>query len=185
MPVQNKKAGTAFNKGRSFKKIILIVVVLLLIVFVGGQLLTKKLFPARLSSQQQQLVERLGYPTSYTITFGEATIEGQYKPVRLEIWNYDRHGRAFYFVDGKFTKDSDIAFIDRVDPFPIVPGKFDKEMSLDQIKGIIGGGPTASGKVSDKLMASTTIYDFSDQVKIGVKDNKVIYIQTFPLTVKK
>lgn len=166
----------------------LILLLLLGLVILAGAVIfifANKPSPSNLSSQQKQLVEKFGYPTSYTISFGEMTIEGQYRPARLEIWNYDRHGRAFYFVDGKFTQDRDIAFIDKADPFPIAPSKFDKEMSLDQIKGIIGGGPTASGKVPDKLLASTTVYDFSDQVKIGIKDNKVIYIQTFPLTVKK
>lgn len=171
------------KKGRP---IVLIVVLLLVALawWVGGRWLIKKIFPVDLSIQQQQLVKRFGFPTSYALIFGEATLENEYRPVRVEIWNYDRHGRAFYFIDGKFSQDSDIAFVNEAVAFPVVPTRFTVGLSLEQAQGVVGGKPTASGKVPEQIMPGTTIYDFSDQIKIGVKDNKVVYIQTFPLSGK-
>jgi len=138
---------------------------------------------SKLSSDQSELVDDLGYPTSYTIAFGETVINGEYKQVRYESWNYEKHGRSFLFVDGKFTADENIAFVDKADPFPITPNEFGEEMSFEEVKGIIGGEPNVSASVPESLLENAKVYDFEEQIKIGVINDKVIYIQTLPLKV--
>jgi len=137
------------------------------------------------SAQQKELIKNLGYPTSYFLVFGEIVVDEEYRPARLESWNYANHGRSFYFVDGEFKRDSDIDFIDNVDPFPIRPNKFKDNLSFDELKKIIKAEPTAFGEIPDYILEDGIVYDFSDQLKVGVKDDIVVYIEAFSIIVDK
>ena len=57
-------------------------------------------------------------------------------------------------------------------------------MTLAQAKRILGE-PSAEGQLIPELMENTIIYDFHDQVKLAVKNEKVIYVQTLPVALKR
>jgi hypothetical protein len=162
--------------------IVFIVITVLTIVGVFYSLSRKE---TAFSRQQKELVKNLGYPTSYVIVFGEMVVDGEYKDVRFESWNYDRHGRVFHFVDKEFKKDSDIGFIDNADPFPIKPNKFKKGLTFEEFKKIVKAEPSVSGEVPDYIMENTIVYDFADQMKVGVENDIVVYIEALPIELIK
>ena len=169
------------NKIKETKKWKLFLLVLLIyIVFNWSFYLVTFLF----SSDQKELTQDLGNPTNYIIVFGEMIVDGEYKTARYEAWNYERHGRSFSFIDGKFTGDEDIAFIDKADPFPISPDKFKEGMTLKQIKKVIGADPNVVASVPELLVEDTKIYDFNEQIKVGIKDNEVVYVQALPINIE-
>jgi len=170
------------------KKNLLILLLITLIVLAAGVVVyflvikpSKSQDQVKLSSQQQELVERFGYPTTFILTFGEMAVTGQYQPVRFEAWNYDQLGRRFYFVDGEFQKDIDIDFIDNGQYPKLRPSQFPQDISWEKIKEIIGTSPLAQADIQPEIMEKTTIYDFWGQVKVASRENKVLYIQTFPV----
>ena len=162
----------------------LIFIIIAVVIIVGASCLLKGK-EAGFSLEQKELIENLGYPTSYVLAFGEMTIDEEYKTVRFESWNYDRHGRTFYFIDGEFKKDSDIDFIDNADSFPIKPNKFKKDLTFEEFKKIVKAEPSVSGEVPDYMMENTIIYDFADQMKVGVENGIVVYIEALPIELIK
>jgi len=138
-----------------------------------------------LSSQQKELVDQFGYPTTFTLVFGEMTIEGKYQPARLEIWNYDEIGRRFYFVDGQFAKDEDIPFREKALYPDLRPTWFDQETTFEQVKKIIGLEPRASAEFIPEIIKNGKVYDFYGQVKVAVVDGKIIYLETYPVLTEK
>ena len=135
----------------------------------------------KLSSQQKVLVERFGYPTTFILVFGEMAAAGEYKPVRFEAWNYDELGRRFYFVDGEFQKDADIDFVENSQFPSLRPSQFSKKITWEKAKEIIGTPPLAQADIQPEIMENTRIYDYWGQVKVAVKEDKVVYIQTYPV----
>ena len=139
----------------------------------------------RLSKQQRELVEQFGYPNTFILAFGEMAVAGEYKPVRFEVWNYDRLGRRFYFVDGQFQKDADIEFLENAHYPDLRPSQFSQNTSWEKVKKIIGTPPRAQAEIRPEIMEDTIVYDFWGQVKVAVKDDKLVYIQTYPVIVNE
>lgn len=139
----------------------------------------------KLSSQQKQLVEDFGYPTTFILTIGEMTVEGEYKQVRFEAWNYDQLGRRFYFVDGEFQKDIDIDFIENGQYPNLRPSQFSQNTTWDKTQEIIGTSPQAQADIQPEIMEKTSVYDFWGQVKVATEDDKLVYIQTYPVIIKQ
>jgi len=156
------------------------------LVLIGGTFIffkKNKIKPrVKLSPQQQKLVKQFGYPSTFTLIFGEMMIEAEYQPARLEIWNYDQLGRRFYFVDGQFVKDADLSFVEEARYPDLKPTWFDRGMTLDQVKEIIGAEPSVEAELIPKIIEKGKIYDFYGQVKVGEIDGKIVYLQTYPVT---
>ncbi|MCK5059772.1 MAG: hypothetical protein KAR00_01325 [Candidatus Pacebacteria bacterium] len=136
------------------------------------------------SNDTDVLIKDFGNPTSYTIVFGEMIVDEEYKTARYEALSYERHGRSFSFIDGEFSNDQDISFIDEADPFPISPDKFKEGMTFEQVKKVIGADPSTVVSVPELLMENAKVYDFNEQIKVAVEGDEVIYIQTFPIKVQ-
>lgn len=135
----------------------------------------------KLSSQQQELVDRFGYPNTFILTFGEMAVADEYKPVRFEAWNYDELGRRFYFVDGQFQRDVDIDFVENGQYPSLRPSQFPQNTSWKKVQEIIGTSPQTQAEIQPRLMEDTSVYDFWGQVKVAVNEDKVVYIQTYPV----
>ena len=167
---------------------LLIIGAVLLLVSLAVYFLFKNLISrdaVGLSSQQQELVEQFGYPNTFTLIFGEMTVEGEYQPVRFETWNYNDIGRRFYFIDGQFVKDVDIPFIEKARYPNLRPTWFGKDMTFDQIKKVIGTEPLVSAELIPEIMENGKIYDFWGQVRVGEVDGKIVYLRTYPVVVEE
>lgn len=171
-------------KQNRFPRLFFLGIGLAILLLVGGYFYFKNKGgqdPVKLSSQQQELVERFGYPTTFILAFGEMAVGKKYQPVRFEAWNYDELGRRFYFVDGEFQKDVDIDFVENGQYPKLRPSQFPKDITWKKTKEIIGTSPLAQADVQPEIMENTTIYDFWGQVKVVVENDKVVSIQTYPV----
>ncbi len=133
--------------------------------------------PVQVSEDQTDLINRFGYPDTFVLMMG--------KDARVEIWTYYTMQRSFIFLDGEFANDDFVAGLPKTFCFPqFRPTQFTQDMTLAQAKRILGE-PSAEGQLILELMKNTTIYDFHDQVRLAVKNEKVLYVQTLPVAVKR
>ena len=165
-----------------FKLIIL--VGLLLLVVVTGIFFWLRTSPTEvisLTDQQQKLVDQFGYPDHFVLVFGEMVIEKEYEEIRYEAWNYDESGRRYNFVDGEFASDTNISFLIDADYPDLKPTYFTEGMNFDQVKKVIGADPSESVDAIPEIAENMTVYDFHGQIKVGVFEEEVVYIQTYPV----
>jgi len=134
-----------------------------------------------LSEQQQKLVDQFGYPNHFILVFGQMVIDNEYQDVRYEAWSYDQLGRRFNFVDGDFADDTDISFELEAQYPDLKPSYFAQNMTFEEVKNVIGSEPSISADVLPEIAEDMQIYDFHGQVKVGIAEDKVVYIETFPV----
>ena len=129
------------------------------------------------STDQKELIDSFGYPDTFTLTMMEG--------VRYEAWNYYAVGKSFVFLNGTFTEDQEIEKLgDEYRYADFKPTNFREDMSLKDVKKSLGD-PTIEADVNDKLVKNAKIYDFWDQVKVGTKDGKIVYVETLPVFIPK
>lgn len=129
--------------------------------------------PVMPSPEQRELIQHFGYPDTFMLSMQ--------KQNRFEIWTYYNMERNFVFLDGEFIEEQSVSNLSEDFGFPdFRPTQFENNINLAQANKILGP-PTAQGEVIPELMKNTTIYDYWDQVKVGVKDKEVIYVQTQPI----
>lgn len=136
---------------------------------------TSDLFHA--SKDQTQLINGFGYPDTFVLA-----MEGK---ERLEVWNYYGLKRSFVFREGKFISDQIIDSLESFDAYPrLRPTQFKKEMTLEQANVVIDSQPTSQADTIDEVMKGSTVYNYSDQVIVGIQEGKVVFVQTLPVKTK-
>jgi hypothetical protein len=124
------------------------------------------------SLDQQQVLDSFGYPDTFTLIMMDG--------VRHEVWNYYLLQKSFEFLNGEFLKDRELSFLEAEFQFPkFKPTQFKEGMSLAEAQFL--GDPTAEGEVSSDLLDNAKVYNFWDQVKVGVKDGRILYVETLPV----
>ena len=125
------------------------------------------------SQDQAEFINSFGYPDVFILSMDDKT--------RFESWTYYDMERNFTFLDGQFIEAKTISDLGKEFDFPqFRPCQFDYNMTLAQAEQILGEH-TAQGEVIPELAENTTIYDYWDQVKVGIKNEKIVFIQTLPM----
>jgi len=62
------------------------------------------------------------------------------------------------------------------------PTQFGNDILFSKI-GEILGEPSAKGEISQDILENALVYNYMDQVSVGTKGDKVVFIQTFPVLV--
>ena len=164
------------------KKLILIVIVLFLIL--GGFLFWHFSLPepsfvidtdiVTASEDQTELINNFGYPNSFILIMDQG--------VRYESWTYYEMERTFVFLDGKFLEEQIVARIEDENVlFPeFRPTQFKSGMPFSEVTDILGE-PTAQGEISSDILEDALVYNYIDQVSVGTKGDKVVFVRTFPV----
>lgn len=137
--------------------------------------------PVSLSSQQQELVNKFGQPTTFILVFGEELIDDEFKRVRYEIWNYNQYGRRFRFIDGEFKAVEDIRPIKEAQYPTLRPSMFEEGITLEDIKKVVKIEPNMMTELDPELIPNAKGYNFAGQLAVGVHEGKVVFIQTYPV----
>lgn len=161
------------GKTPSLKKFVLV----LILVAIGGFLVWYFKFRspdlAKPSEDQQELVNEFGYPDTFTLTMMD--------DVRYETWNYYELEQSFMFLNGSFIENVTIENVTDDFQFPdFKPTQFKENMTLGDVRKFLGD-PTIEGEISSELLENAKIYDFWDQVKVGTKEEKIVYVETLPV----
>jgi hypothetical protein len=138
--------------------------------------------PNTLSTEQQQLVEEIGYPDSFTLLFYQDLDEqGQFYDVRFESWHYGVAGREVVFVNGETTRDEP-ADVKQSTPVaaPYRPEQFTASMRLKDVLASTGISEYARAAADPALVASGEVY-FARQLAFGMKDGRLMAVEAVPL----
>ena len=129
--------------------------------------------PVSLSEDQKDLVASFGYPDTFTLMMDSET--------RYETWAYYIMNKAFSFIDGSFLEEIEMSEIDNESMVftEFKPTQFKNGLLFADI-GKILGEPNKKGDIDPDLLENAEIYNYSDQVIVGVQNDQVIYVQTLP-----
>ena len=130
------------------------------------------------SKDQIQLINRFGYPDTFTLA-----MDGD---DRLEVWNYYGLERSFTFKKGVFINDQIINPLESFNAYPrLRPTQFKNGLTLEEVSNIIDSQPTSQAGILPDIMENSVVYNYSDQVVVGLQEDKVVFVQTLPVKVEQ
>lgn len=133
---------------------------------------------AKASKDQIQLINRFGYPDTFTLA-----MDGN---DRLEVWNYYGLERSFTFKKGVFINDQIIDPLESLNAYPrLRPSQFREGLTLEEVSSIIDSQPTSQAGILPDMMENSMMYNYSDQVIVGLQADKVVFVQTLPVKVEQ
>jgi len=149
---------------------------------VSGQADPPAQSPYTLSAQQQQLIDEIGYPDSFTLLFYQDLDEqGQFYDIRFESWHYGAAGWEAVFVNGERISD-DLADVTQPAPVaaPYRPEQFAASMRLKDVLASAGISEYARAAADPALAASGEVY-LARQLAFGMKAGRLMVVETVPL----
>lgn len=158
-------------------KLLIISAVLILAAAVCAALIFAPPRGMPLTVDQKKLVKAFGYPDVFSLTIAEGD--------RIEVWSYYKWQRTFTFSNGKFVEKKYLDPISSSFTWPKVrPNEFRNNMTEKEVRKLLGP-PSVAGTINPELMENAVMYDYSDQIKVGIKNGMVVYVQTLPVPALK
>ncbi len=138
--------------------------------------------PYSLSVEQQQLVDEIGYPESFTLLFYQDLDErDQFYDIRFECWHYASAGRDIVFVNGEKTSD------EPADPPGVSliaaayrPEQFAASMRLKDVLAATGISRYVRAATDPALVSSGEVY-IASQLTFGMKAGRLMAVEIVPL----
>ena len=132
--------------------------------------------PVAPSEEQKEVINAFGYPDTFMLLMEE--------DVRYETWVYYDMERSFIFMNGAFLEDQIIEGLENKNvSFPdFRPTQFESGLAFSGAADILGE-PSAKGEIAEDVLQDAAVYNYFDQLSIGTKGDKVIFVQTFPVFV--
>ena len=171
------------------RKLRWLIIPILFVFLVGAGIFAYlKLFKATpevvLSTSEQELVNAIGYPDTFTIYYDYSSNKDT--PIKLETWNYYNLNSSYNFKDGAYQfadhslKDSVKGWI-----FPETrPDQFGKDLTKEKLDAIAGEQPNFSATINPEILGENitgNVYDYQGKFIAVIKNGGVVYIQTLPL----
>jgi hypothetical protein len=138
--------------------------------------------PYTLSNNQQELVNRLDYPDSFTITFYyEAYAPGNKTWVRDETWRYYDETTAYTFYNGELQEEFGLE--------PIAPGWLpamytpDQYFAFAKLQEVLDNAQIHDyfeHPLEDALVKNGRLY-FAPGVTFGLADGELNYVETITM----
>jgi len=138
--------------------------------------------PYTLSAEQQQVVDEIGYPDSFTLLFYQDLDEqDQFYDIRFESWHYGAAGRDIVFVNGETISDEPAdAREDGLVAAPYRPEQFSASMRLKDVLASAGISGYVRAAADPALVASGEVY-IASQLAFGMKAGRLMAVETVPL----
>jgi hypothetical protein len=136
-----------------------------------------------LSSDQQDVIARLGYPEAFAILFyEEEQVDGSFSDVRFETWSYYSSGAEYTFVNGRPEAEDtlEIEFSGELVPIPYRPEQFVAYMNLDEVLASAGLQTYLVIPLERELVAGGEIY-YADELTFGLKNDELLYVEALAL----
>jgi hypothetical protein len=127
------------------------------------------------SSQQQFLVEDLGWPDAFSISEIETNAGGR---VRVETWLYYSESASYTFADGEFHSTGTAESIgERFIPTPHHPDQFPLGSSPQQIQTLLPDHGLTKIKNSNAFLDDVQLY-VCQQLILSFQDNRLFYVES-------
>ena len=130
-----------------------------------------------LSKDQERIVGKIGYPDVFVLMMENDE--------RREIWTYFDEGINCIFLDGKVTGFKEQTGLTEDFYYPSVkPTQFFSGMAEKDIVRIFSQ-PSAVVEGSIEFVdGKVKIFDYFDQVRVGMVEGQVVYVQTLPFALR-
>jgi hypothetical protein len=139
--------------------------------------------PHTLSSDQQNVIDRFGYPEAFSILFyEEEQVGGSRVDVRFETWSYYTSAVEYTFVNGnQEAEDSlEVELVGDLHPIPYHPEQFVAYMSLDEVIASAGLETYLVLPLEKELVEGGEVY-YGDELTFGLKDDELLYVEALAL----
>jgi len=139
-----------------------------------------------LSVDQQKTIEELGYPDTFTIYFYQNNPDAGYdQGIRFESWTYYNKMLMLTFEDGKPTSQETIdSAPDNILPMPYQPEQFATFMSLNRLIKSTGIQKYLILPLEPEVVQQGQVF-YADQLTFGMKNDRLMFVETLALTEDK
>lgn len=139
-----------------------------------------------LSIDQQKTIEELGYPDTFTIYFYQNNPDGGYdQGLRFESWTYYNKKLMLTFQDGEPTSQETIdSALDNILPVPYRPEQFATFMSLNRLIKSTGIQQYLILPLEPEIVRDGQVF-YADQLTFGMKNDRLMFVETLVLTEDK
>jgi hypothetical protein len=132
-----------------------------------------------LSSEQQALIQELGYPDAFTLLFYQADQTDQ--AMRLEIWTYYQLGQEVTMLNGQVIEQDEIdAIAGPLAQAPYRPEQFIGGMDFDAALQASRLEEYLQVPVEPTGIPGGTLL-FGQQIALGFQDETLAYVESFAL----
>jgi hypothetical protein len=143
-------------------------------------------FVHTLSIDQQKTIEELGYPDAFTIYFYQNNPDAGYdQGIRFETWTYYNESIMLSFQDGEPVNQE---IIDSAPgnnlPMPYQPEQFATFMSLNRLIKSTGIQTYLILPLGLEVIRDGQVF-YADQLTFGMKNGRLMYVETLALTEDK
>ncbi len=136
-----------------------------------------------LSSDQLDVIDRLGYPEAFSILFyEEEQVDGSLRDVRFETWGYYTFGMEYTFVNGVQEAEDflEVELAGDLHPIPYRPEQFVAYMSLDEVIASAGLETYMVIPLEKEFVEGGKVY-YADELTFGLKDGELLYVEALAL----
>jgi hypothetical protein len=139
-----------------------------------------------LSIDQQKTIEELGYPDAFTIYFYQNNPGAGYdQGIRFESWTYYKKKLMLTFQDGEPTSQETIdSALDNILPVPYRPEQFATFMSLNRLIKSTGIQQYLILPLEPEIVRDGQVF-YADQLTFGMKNDRLMFVETLVLTEDK
>jgi hypothetical protein len=140
-----------------------------------------------LSSDQQDVIDQLGYPEAFAILFyEEEQVDGSLLDVRFETWSYYTSGVEYTFING-FQEAEDLLEIELLSdliPIPYQPEQFMAYMSLDEVIASASPDTYLVIPLEKELVEDGEVY-YANELTFGLKNDELLYVEALALEIEE
>jgi len=141
----------------------------------GGIITQEK--AVKLSKDQKKIVDKIGYPDVFVLM-----IEND---ERREIWTYFDTGINCIFSNGKIAGFKEQYHLTENFHYPSVkPTQFSNGMMEKDVIRILSQPSAVTEGNIETIDGTVKILDYFDQVRVGMVEGQVVYVQTLPFALR-
>jgi hypothetical protein len=140
-----------------------------------------------LSSDQQNMIDQLGYPEAFAILFyEEEQVDGSFMDVRFETWSYYTSGVEYTFINGVQEAEDPLEFglVGDLIPIPYQPEQFVAFMSLDEVIASAGLETYMVIPLEKEIVEDGEVY-YADELTFGLKNDELRYVEALAVELEE
>ena len=138
-----------------------------------------------LTTGQNNVIDRLGYPEAFAILFyEEESGDGSFSEVRFETWSYYTSGLEYTFINGEQVAEDplEIELLGELVRIPYRPEQFVAYLSLDEVIISAGLETYLVVPLEKELVKDGEVY-YADELTFGLKNDELLYVEALALEV--
>lgn len=136
-----------------------------------------------LSTNQSNMISRMGYPDSFFIMFFEDEVNGSLDNYRFETWTYHSRSSEYNFLNGELVSENSTAvkageLVDNL----YRPEQFTEYMSLEEVVSTASIERYAVAPMEDEFVEGGEVF-YADRLAFGLVHGKLIFVESIALEV--